>query len=129
MKCDGQRLDGSRCRAFALKNGTKCSLHADKARAAVLARSKRKSRSFKACEMRKFAAPKTAADLRVILATTIVELRECSNGKIDVKVANAIATVAGIMLRALDASVYEQRLTRLETIASQLRTGRSRHGN
>jgi len=61
--------------------------------------------------LKEFAAPKTAGDLRDLLAQSIVELR---NGQLDPRLANAVGYVGASYLRALEMSDIETRLIRLE---------------
>jgi len=62
--------------------------------------------------LKDFAAPKTAADLRDLLAESIVEIRA---GKLDPRVANALGYLGASYRRALEVSDLESRLDALET--------------
>jgi hypothetical protein len=62
-------------------------------------------------DLREFAAPKTAADLRDLLAESIIEIRA---GKLDPRVANALGYLGASYLRALEVSDLENRLDALE---------------
>jgi hypothetical protein len=61
--------------------------------------------------LKDFAAPKTAADLRDLLAQSIVEIRA---GKLDPKLANSISYLGTGFLRALEISEIEPRIEALE---------------
>ncbi|MFZ0321592.1 MAG: hypothetical protein WAL56_20880 [Candidatus Sulfotelmatobacter sp.] len=63
-------------------------------------------------DLRQFEAPKTAADLRDLLAESIVEIRA---GKLDPKIANALGYIGVSYLRALEVSDVQERLAALET--------------
>jgi hypothetical protein len=67
---------------------------------------------YKPSDLREFTAPKTAADLRDLLAESIVEIRA---GKLDPRVATAIGYLGASYLRALEVSDIEARLNALET--------------
>lgn len=114
MQCEHKSEDGKRCGAAALKAKTRCSLHADPGRAAALGskggRGRRRS-VFKAGDLREFAAPKSAADLRELVAESIIEIRA---GKLDPRIANALGYLGGSYLRALEVSEIESRLDALE---------------
>ena len=73
--------------------------------------------------LKEFAAPKTGADVRDLLAESIVELRA---GKLDPKVANALGYLGTSLLRALEIADIEQRLGALEGNQESSRRGRSR---
>ncbi|SRR5579862_6166514 len=113
MQCEHKSEDGKRCGAAALKAKTRCSLHADPERAAALGSKGGRRRSvYRAGDLREFAAPKTAADLRDLLAESIVEIRA---GKLDPRVGNALGYLGASYLRALEVSEIESRLDALET--------------
>jgi hypothetical protein len=58
-----------------------------------------------------FAPPRSAADLRDLLAQSIIEIR---TGKLDPKLANSISYLGTGFLRALEVSDLEARLLALE---------------
>ena len=120
MKCGAQRRDGQRCKANALHGKNVCSLHADANRASALARSKRK-RSTKSL-LTNFPRPKTAIDLQVILAATLVEVR---NGEIEPRVGNAVAGIATAFLAAFKIGGLEERVQALEQQARARFRGQS----
>jgi hypothetical protein len=64
--------------------------------------------------LKEFEPPKTAAELRDILAQSIIEIR---NRKLDPKLANSISYLGTGFLRALEVSDLEARLLALETHA------------
>ncbi len=111
MQCDHKKRDGKRCGARALKNETHCSLHAEPGRAAALGSKGGRRRAYRPGDLREFAAPKTAADLRDLLAESMIEIR---GGKLDPRVANALGYLGASYLRALEASDVESRLGALE---------------
>jgi hypothetical protein len=61
--------------------------------------------------LKNFPAPKTAGDLRDLLAESIIEIRA---GKLDPRVANALGYLGASYLRALEVSDIEIRLDALE---------------
>lgn len=64
--------------------------------------------------LKDFAPPKTAADLRDLIAQSIIELR---TGKLDPKLANSISYLGTGFLRALEVSDLDSRLRALEARA------------
>jgi hypothetical protein len=112
MQCQKKKRDGSDCRARALSGRKYCALHADSGKARELgSKGGRRRARFNPEGLAEFAAPKNAADLRDLLAQSIVEIR---TGKMDPKLANAVGYVGASFLRALEVSEIEPRLQKLE---------------
>jgi hypothetical protein len=112
MQCHHKKRDGKRCGASALKGQTRCAMHAQPGRAAEIGSKGGRRRSiYNLGDLRDFAAPKTAADLRELLAESIIEIRA---GKLDPRVANALGYLGASYLRALEVSEVEARLDALE---------------
>jgi len=63
--------------------------------------------------LKEFSAPKTAADLRDLLAQSIIEVR---TGKLDPKLANSISYLGAGFLRAVELTDLETRLEDLERV-------------
>jgi hypothetical protein len=63
-------------------------------------------------DLREFAAPKTAADLRDLLAESTIEIR---SGRLDPKIANALGYLGASYLRAVEVSDIQERLNALES--------------
>jgi len=68
------------------------------------------------------APPRTAADLRDLLAQSIIEIRA---GKLDPKLANSISYLGTGFLRALEVSDLETRLLALE-VRTECKDGKSK---
>jgi hypothetical protein len=66
---------------------------------------------FRPADLKDFAPPNSAADLRDLLAQSIIEIRL---GKLDPKLANSISYLGVGFLRALEVSDLENRLRALE---------------
>jgi hypothetical protein len=62
-------------------------------------------------KLKEFAAPKTAADLRDLLAQSIIEIR---TGEMDPKLANSISYLGTGFLRAVEVADLEARLENLQ---------------
>ena len=113
MQCEHKKRDGKRCGARSLIGQNCCAIHAQPGRAAELgSKGGRRRAVYSAGDLKDFAAPKTAADLRDLLAESIVEIRA---GKLDPRVANALGYLGASYLRALEVSDLESRLDALET--------------
>ena len=83
MTCKRKQRDGMQSRAPVFAGRKYCAMHADPARAAELgSKGGRRRVVYRPGELREFAAPKTAANLRELLAESIVEIRA---GKLDSK--------------------------------------------
>ena len=110
-QCKAVTSSGQQCRAKPYKDGL-CFFHFDPQRAAELGRKGgRRRAALKPEGLEEFAAPKTAADLRDVLAQSIIEVRV---GKLDPKLANSISYLGAGLLRAIEISDLEARLAVLE---------------
>lgn len=112
MQCEHKKRDGRQCKAPALTDKTRCALHAEPGRAAELgSRGGRRRAVYSPGNLKDFAAPKTAADVRELLAESMIEIR---HGKLDPRVANALGYLSASYLRALEVSDLEERFSALE---------------
>lgn len=112
MQCKKLKRDGSQCKARALTGQKYCALHSAPGKAAELgSKGGRRRAVYSPDGLKEFAAPKTAADLRDLLAQSIVEIR---TGKLDPKLANSISYLGAGFLRALEVADIETRLDNME---------------
>ena len=112
MRCQKKKRDGSGCGAAALTGKKCCALHSEPGRAALLGSKGGRRRTVCSPEaLKDFPTPKSAADLRDLLAQSIIEIRA---GTLDPKLANSISYLGVGFLRALDVSDVERRLDALE---------------
>jgi hypothetical protein len=112
MQCQRRKRDGSDCRARALTGKKFCALIAEPGKAAELGRKGGRRRTIYApTGLKELAAPKDAADLRDLLAQSIVEIRA---GSLDPKLANSISYLGAGFLRAVEVADMEERLAKLE---------------
>ena len=110
MKCRAKNKGGRGCGAPAVGGTNRCVMHSG--RAAELGSKGGRRRTVYAPEnLREFPPPKSAADLRDLLAQSIIEIR---NGKLEPKVANSISYLGAGFLRAIEVSDLESRLAALE---------------
>ena len=122
MQCLKKKQDGTPCKARALTGKNCCAFHCEPGKAAELGSRGGRRRAVHAPEdLKAFQAPKTAADLRDLLAQSIVEIRA---GKMDPRMANAISYVGTGFLRAVELADIEQRLETLERGAGGLADGK-----
>jgi hypothetical protein len=113
MQCEHPKRDGKRCRARALTGQNWCAMHADPGRAAELGSKGGRRRSmYSPTDLKEFAPPKTAADLRDLLAESIIEIRL---GKMDPKIANALGYLGASYIKAIEVSEVQQRLDAIES--------------
>ncbi len=81
MQCQKKKRDGNQWRARARSGHKYCALHAEQGKAAELgSKGGRRRAVYSPDGLREFAPPRSAADLRDLLAQSIVELRA---GKLD----------------------------------------------
>jgi len=115
MQCQKQKRDGAQCRARARSGHKYCALHAEPGKAAELgSKGGRRRAVYSPDGLKDFDPPETAADLRDLLAQSIIEIRA---GKLDPKLANSISYLGAGFLRTLEVSDLEARLLALETSA------------
>ena len=125
MRCSSQRRDGERCKANAINGQQCCFLHSSPGKASELGRTGgARRRVYDLSRLKHFPPAKNATDLVAVAGQTLVDVR---SGKIDVKVANAIAGLAGVMMKLLEASTFEERLTRLENFREEYLRGKRTH--
>ncbi len=115
MQCQKKKRDGAQCRARARSGHKYCALHAEPGKAAELgSKGGRRRAVYTPDGLKDFDPPETAADLRDLLAQSIIEIR---TGKLDPKLANSISYLGVGFLRTLEVSDLEARLLALETSA------------
>jgi hypothetical protein len=111
-QCTAKNRNGERCGAWAVTGKTKCALHFDPKLAAKMgAKHGRRPMPSEPETPATLESPKTAEQVRDVLAETIVQIR---GRKLDTRTANALAYVATSLLRAIEVSDLEYRLGALE---------------
>ena len=112
MQCQKKKRDGNQCRARARSGQKYCALHAEPGKAAELgSKGGRRRAIYSPDALQEFTAPRTAADLRDLLAQSIIEIRA---GKLDPKLANSISYLGTGFLRAIEVADIQARLESLE---------------
>jgi hypothetical protein len=105
MRCQKQKRDGTRCRASALVGNKFCALHSDSTKAAELgSRGGRRRAVFAPDKLAPFAAPKKAADVRDLLAQSMVDVR---SGQLAPQAAKSICELASEFLKSLEVCTIE----------------------
>ena len=123
MQCQKKKRGGKRCGAHALAGKVYCALHADPSRAAAIGTKGGRRRTVYNPEgLKQFATPKSAAELRDVLAESIIEIRA---GKLDPKIANALGYLGASYLRALEMSDLEELLEKLSVAMSREEHGKA----
>jgi hypothetical protein len=75
MQCQKKKRDGNQCRAHARSGQQYCALHAEPGKAAELgSKGGRRRTVYSPDGLKEFTAPRTAADLRDLLAQSIIAL-------------------------------------------------------
>jgi len=110
MKCHAKTKAGKPCGAPATQGTDRCVMHSGRA-AELGSKGGRRRVIYSLDGLKDFAPPKTAADLRDLIAESIIEIR---TGKLDPKMANSISYLGTGFLRALEVSDLETRLRALE---------------
>ena len=110
MKCHAKTRAGKSCGAPAAEGTDRCVMHSGRA-AELGSKGGRHRAVYRPDAVKDFAPPKTAADLKDLLAQSIIEIR---SGNLDPKLANSISYLGAGFLRALEISDLETRLLALE---------------
>jgi len=112
MQCQMEKRNGIQCGARARSGRKYCAFHSEPGRAAELgSKGGRRRAVYSPDSLKEFAAPKSAGDLRDLLAQSIIEIRA---GKLDPKLANSISYLGAGFLRALEVADIEPRIEELE---------------
>ena len=112
MRCHKTKADGNTCKASALMGKKYCALHSEEGRAAELgSKGGRRRARFSPDNLKPLAAPKTAADVRDLLAQSMVELR---SGQLDPRIATSICGLVGEFLKTLELCTLEEVIEPLE---------------
>jgi hypothetical protein len=119
--CRAKTGSGRPCGAPALRESQFCSLHADPDRASKLGRKSAAVRSSseaseKSPAIAECPVPKTASDVKEILAQTMADIRA---GKTNPKLGTTLAYIATALLRAIEVSDLENRLRGMEAALSR----------
>jgi hypothetical protein len=116
MQCSAKTRRGRQCQAPASRNGL-CAMHAEPSRASEMGRKSGAARRYayagSACLM---TIPETAAQIKTVLGQVILDL---ANRRLAPKAACAMAYVTGVTLRAIEASGWEERITKLEALVQK----------
>ena len=112
MRCQKTKRDGSQCKASALGGKKLCALHSDPGKAAELgSKGGRRLTVFNPDNLMPFPVPKSAADVRDLLAQSIIEVRA---GQLDPRIATSICCLVTEFLKTLEACTIEEVLEPLE---------------
>ena len=111
MQCQKKKRDGNQCRARARSGQKYCACTRNQARPQSLVARVAAGVPSTPDALQEFTAPKTAADLRDLLAQSIIEIRA---GKLDPKLANSISYLGTGFLRAIEVADIQARLESLE---------------
>ena len=110
--CSAKTKRGTECKASRIFNSRFCAFHSDPTRAAELGRAGgRKNRHYLETEEVNIAPPSTPEDVKNLLAQAMADVRAL---KLDPRTAGALTYMAGALLKALESTDLQQRITRLE---------------
>jgi len=115
MQCQAKAASGKRCRANALRGSRRCALHSGRARELGRLGGSARPR-FSVGNLMELLAPETAIDCRKLLGISIAEVR---TQKMTTGMAHAIASLAGVFLKAADQGDLESRVQRLEQVSEE----------
>src|SRR5450755_3731900 len=117
--CSAKNRIGKRCGAWAVTGSKQCALHTDPDRAAEIGSKHGRKVTFASAPIdTSQRSLKTVGDVGELLEETINRVRQ---GPFDLRAANSIGFLAGILLKTLDHRV-EERLAHLEAVFGRTRT-------
>jgi len=105
-------LSGERCKSPPLRGSDKCGLHTPGMAAKLGAKGGRRRAVFDPAQLADFDPPRSAQELGLLMATTMIEVRQC---RLEPRVANALSCLASGFLACLAHGDMEERLKLLET--------------
>lgn len=112
--CKARTRRNKLCKARAVKNGL-CSFHADPTMAAKLGKiGGQKNRRFRIAPAQPANPPRSANDLKELLATAICQIHA---GQVDPRVGAVLASVGNVLLKTIESTDLEERVKALERSA------------
>jgi hypothetical protein len=109
---------------MALRTGKHCNFHADPERHRALAAAGGRRRSIvRIGDLKHFAPATSAAELAVVVATTLSDVRD---GRMDPKTGNAVGCLASCLLSVIKADSLETRMAAVEKFIAEERNRESR---
>jgi hypothetical protein len=117
MRCSATNKAGTPCGAPAVSDGRLCVMHSGRA-AELGSKGGRRRARFSPDNLKPLAAPKTAADVRDLLAQSMVELRA---GWLDPRIASSICSLVAEFLKTLELCTIEEVIEPLERERAQAR--------
>jgi len=110
-RCTAMSKSGTQCQCSGWNGGKLCYLHANPELAALAsAKGGRRRAIFDLSALGEIPLPKTANDVRDLLAKTICDTRA---GRIDTKTASCIAYLSTSMISAIETATIEEELRKL----------------
>jgi hypothetical protein len=97
VRCVGKTKGGGPCRAATVRGTDRCLFHTRDQAARMGREGGRPRFQYDVSKLKKFAPPKDAAEMRLLLATMVIEMRE---GKIEVELATKVSYVASVFLKS-----------------------------
>ncbi len=99
VKCVAKTKSGEPCTAATVRGTDRCLFHTRNQAARIGREGGRPRFQYDVSKLKKFAPPKDASEMRHLLATMIIEMRE---GKIDVELATKVSYVASVFLKSAE---------------------------
>lgn len=99
VRCVGRTASGEPCRAATVRGTNRCLFHTRDKAAQAGREGGRPRAQYDTSKLKKFAPPESAADMRKLLATMVIEMR---SGLIDVELATKVSYVASVFLKSAE---------------------------
>jgi hypothetical protein len=110
-RCIAKARSGERCKSAPMRGKKKCMFHTGNFARTLGSKGGHRRAIFNPDELKEFSAPKSASDLKDLLAQSLVDVRR---GNLDPRVANSISCLGAGFVKAIEISDLEARLTALE---------------
>jgi hypothetical protein len=127
VRCTGKTANGGPCRAATVRGTERCLFHTRDQASRIGREGGRPRFQYDVSKLAKFKPPKDAGEMRHLLATMIIEMRE---GKIEVELATKVSYVASVFLKSAeqeDMKFVKAELEELKNKLAATNAARARH--
>jgi len=125
VKCVAKTKSGEPCTAATVRGTDRCLFHTRNQASRIGREGGRPRFQYDVSRLKKFAPPESAADMRRLLATIVIEMRE---GKIEVELATKISYVASVFLKSSEQEDMKQVKEELAALRDKVMGKRQTNG-
>ena len=125
VRCTGKTASGGPCRAATVRGTQRCLFHTRDQASRIGREGGRPRFQYDVSKLKKFAPPKDAGEMRLLLSTMVIEMRE---GKIEVELATKVSYVASVFLKSAEQEDMRFVKAELEELKSRFASAPVRGG-